>query len=297
MLNFRKVTLEDKEQVEAYFAKSDFRGAEYNFSHLYLWSRVYPMEIAEYAGYITVYAKFDRETYLYPAGEGDIRPMIEAMEADAKVRGIPFIIRSVTPENVEYLKTLYPDKFTYHTSPDFNDYIYLTEKLGSLAGKKLHSKRNHINRFKENNPDWSYEKITDQNLPEVCEMSRKWCEINGCNDDDELKKEACAVRVALKNLEALDLRAGLLRAGGQVIAFSIGRRINSDTFGVHVEKAFYDIQGAYPMINQQFVQAEMEGFTYVNREEDTGDEGLRKAKQSYYPVMMVERYSAVAVEK
>ncbi len=297
MLNFRKITLEDKDWVEAYFAKSDFRGAEYNFSHLYIWSRVYPMEIAEYAGYITVYAKFDRETYLYPAGEGDIGPMIEAIEQDAKARGIPFIIRSVTPENVEQLKSLYPGKFRYNTSPDYSDYVYLREKLANLSGKKLHSKRNHINRFKENNPDWSYESINEQNLPEVCEMSRKWCEINGCNDDDELKKEACAVKVALKNLKELDLKAGLLRAGGKVIAFSIGRMINSDTFGVHVEKAFYDIQGAYPMINQQFVQAETEGCEYINREEDTGSEGLRKAKQSYYPVMMVDRYSAQAINE
>ncbi len=123
-------------------------------------------------------------------------------------------------------------------------------------------------------------------------MSHEWCRQAGCSDDAELYDESCAVEQAFKHYDALGLTGGLLRAGGQVIAFTMGEALSEDTFVVHVEKAYYDIQGAYQMINQQFAQASMEGFRYVNREDDAGDEGLRKAKLSYYPAFFVEKSSA-----
>lgn len=292
MLEFRKITLESRSEIESYIAKGDFRGAEYNFSHIYLWSRIYPMEYAVKDGMLSVYARFDKPGYCFPVGEGDPFAMIDELILDAQSRGEEFLLRAITKEDADRLAERYEGRFLLETNRDYSDYVYSREKLATLSGKKLHGKRNHINRFMENYPDWKYEKITDENLADVFAMSHEWCMINNCNADKDLKNEMCAVKVALNNMEALGLRGGLIRADGRVVAFSVGRPISKDTFGVHVEKAFYDIQGAYPMINQQFVIHETEGFLYVNREEDTGDEGLRKAKLSYYPEFLVDRYTA-----
>ena len=129
-------------------------------------------------------------------------------------------------------------------------------------------------------------------------MNLKWCALYGCSDDEGLKKERCAVENAFAHFEAEGLLGGLLReeTGGPVIAYTMGRPLNSDTFIVHIEKAFHDIQGAYPLINQQFVEHNCQGFTYVNREDDTGAEGLRKAKLSYRPAILLDKYYATLRE-
>ena len=116
-----------------------------------------------------------------------------------------------------------------------------------------------------------------------------WQKNGGCKTDPDKQKEFCVTLRALQSMETLGLTGGLIRAGGKVVAFSIGEPLSDDTYVVHIEKAYADIQGAYPMINQQFVLHEAANYRYINREEDTGAEGLRKAKMSYYPVFMQEK--------
>ena len=202
-----------------------------------------------------------------------------------------FILRSMVKEQVDLLEELFPNRFEITTNRDETEYIYTVEKLSKLSGKKLHGKRNHIARFKDN-ANWSYEDISDDNFKECLEMNDEWCKLYDCIDDPSLNHELCAVKEAFGNYNELGLVGGLLRREGKVIAYTIGSRINEDTFNIHIEKAFANIQGAYPMINQQFVQHNCQEYVYVNREEDLGDEGLRKAKMSYYPDVLLDKYTA-----
>ena len=166
----------------------------------------------------------------------------------------------------------------------------LTESMGhALAGKKLHSKRNHVNRFKEMNPGWTYESMSEDNLEDCFQMALKWHQENGCENDCGKMAEMCVTLNSLRLFKELELVGGVLRIDGEVVAFTVGEAVTNDTFVVHIEKAFADIQGAYPMINQQFVLNECENYQYINREDDTGAEGLRKAKLSYRPVFLVEK--------
>ena len=126
-------------------------------------------------------------------------------------------------------------------------------------------------------------------------MNKRWCAANDCMMEDEKLSEQCAVAQAFRHFEALGLKGGLIRVDGEVIAYCMGEPLNSDTFVVHIEKAMSEIQGAYPMINQQFVKNTCQDYQYINREDATGAEGLRKAKLSYYPVLLEEKCSAVAV--
>ena len=136
---------------------------------------------------------------------------------------------------------------------------------------------------------WSYEPMTKDYVEACFQMALKWRNENGCEEDLEKNAEICVTLNSLRLFEELGLKGGVLRIDGEVAAFTVGEPICSDTFGVHIEKAYAEVQGAYPMINQQFVSHECMDYKYVNREEDTGAEGLRKAKMSYRPVFMVEK--------
>lgn len=292
MLELREVTMEDRGWVTERMRRSGLRGSEYTFSNLFNWSNAYKILIGRFEDFLIARSGSVSWNYLYPVGGEDIAAAIEQMAHQAAEASMPFSMYGIPTEGVEKLNRLFPERFTFRPLRGSFDYIYLRESLATLSGKKLHGKRNHVNRFRQENPDWVYEPLTDANLPEAWRMSIEWCRRNGCHEAHGLQREACAVRSAFEHYGELGLVGGLLRAGGEVVAFTFGSEVTDDTFVVHVEKAFVEVQGAYAMINQQFVQNELARYTYVNREEDTGDEGLRKAKESYHPAMMYERYAA-----
>jgi hypothetical protein len=297
MLEFHPATVADRDWVADRMRCAGVRGSDYTFANLLNWADVYQIVIAKMDDFLIIRSGRGPFGYLFPAGEGDLRSVIDAIHEDSLRQGHDMLLYNLPREAVDTLESLYPGRFTFKGERNNFDYIYTRESLMTLAGKKLHGKRNHIARFKENNPDWTYEPLTKENLSEAWEMNTEWCNQNDCSLDESLRKEACAVRNAFRYFEEERLVGGLLRVGGRVIAYTMGSPVTDDTFVVHIEKAFSDIQGAYPMINQQFVTNALEGYTYVNREDDVGDLGLRKAKLSYHPVMMYERFEAFDKEK
>jgi hypothetical protein len=186
-----------------------------------------------------------------------------------------------------------PRQFDYKLNRSVSDYIYTSEKLIHLKGKKLQSKRNHINRFKREN-DWKYYSLTgNPSLVEECKnMLDRWMEVNREEKDPSLVYDDCATTLMLDHFDCLDLKGGLICVDGRIAAFSIGEPLTEDTFVVHVEKAFTSVHGAYTIINQQFIENEASGFRYVNREEDMGIENLCQAKMSYHPDILLEKYNA-----
>ena len=260
---------------------------EYN---VYLWSRHYKVKFAVIEDALVFRDEGDGFAFSYPAGKDEaVKKALEALMEYCRERKCPFRLYNVTEEHFAQLCGWFPDRFQIRYDRDAADYVYETEKLATLAGKKLHGKRNHINKFKALYPDWSYESLNDDNVEECFQMALKWRNQNGCDDDAEKNAEMCVTLNSLRLYKELGLRGGVLKIGEKIAAFSVGEPLCSDTFVVHIEKAFPDIEGAYPMINQQFVLHECMDYTYVNREEDTGAEGLRKAKLSYRPVFMVEK--------
>jgi hypothetical protein len=142
--------------------------------------------------------------------------------------------------------------------------------------------------------------MTRQSLPECLKMDEQWDrqsrDREGSEEAADLTHEAAALRCAVSSFDALQLEGGVLRVFGEVVAFTIGDRLSNDTYDVHFEKAYGELQGAYTMINRLFaawIREHHPDIRYLNREDDMGVEGLRKAKASYYPDLMVEKYSAV----
>ncbi|MDO4261209.1 MAG: phosphatidylglycerol lysyltransferase domain-containing protein [Eubacteriales bacterium] len=287
---FRKLELEDRETVLRHLAERKLRGCERTFANVYLWARFYNEVWAEIDG--TAVFRTGPEgaySYTYPIGAGDRKAVVELLMADAKEKGYPFRLHAVSQGEMEELESYFPGMLHVEWPRDAEDYVYETEKLIRLAGKKYHGKKNHINQFKAAYPDWSYESISDANVEECFQMALKWRGDNGCEEDPEKNQEMCVALNSLRLFRELGLKGGLLRAEGRVVAFTLGEPVCDDTFVVHIEKAYADVRGAYPLINQQFLENEVSGYQYVNREDDLGEEGLRKAKLSYHPVFMVEK--------
>jgi len=294
LIPFSPVTLADKPWIDRIIRLEDSRSSAWCFANMFFWLDTYNWRVSSLDDRLLIrFSLDDNACYGYPIGQGDIKSAIEALHRDSIARGVSFCIRGLTESSRERMEAAFPAQFHYTPDTDVFDYIYEAEKLATLAGKKLHGKRNHINRFLEEHPDWTFEAITPENIPECLEMSQEW----GIEREllKKLSAEFDALHIALDNFEALELEGGLLRVDGQVIGFTIGEPLNSDTYIIHFEKAFAGIQGAYPMINREFVRHVMEKHPhvrYINREEDLGVEHLKRAKRSYYPVFMVEKYRA-----
>ncbi len=287
---FRKVELSDRDTILGYLRHRTYRSCERTFSNIYLWARFYNLVWADIEDTAIFRAEINRRfSYTYPVGPGDHKKALTSILEECEKKGHPFQLHGVSKWEFEELEQYFPGRFQVEWDRDAEDYIYETEKLIRLSGKKYHGKKNHINQFKAAFPDWSYEPVSDDNVEECFQMALRWREFNGCEADAEKNKEMCVALNSLRLFHELELKGGVLRAGGDIVAFTLGEPVCEDTFVVHIEKAYADIRGAYPMINQQFLEHEVSGYTYVNREDDTGEEGLRKAKLSYHPIFMAEK--------
>ncbi len=285
MIEFRKPLLSDKDWIQTLLGYSDFRGCEYTFGNNYVWQDIFDIEISRYKDFYIVKTG---SGFFFPSGRGDIAEVLFVLEEYCRSNGLPFTICSSDKVSMMTLLEIYGDRAEAEPNTDEFDYIYSYQELTELKGKKYHAKRNHIARFSEN--DWSYEEIDRENIAECIEMNGEWCRRN-LSDDTGKNDESDVVRRSLGEFFELGYKGGLLRVNGKVQAFTFGEPLNSDTFNVHVEKALTDFQGAYPMINRQFLLNSVHGFRFVNREEDMGEENLRKAKLSYYPVFMEEKFT------
>ncbi|MCI9139311.1 MAG: DUF2156 domain-containing protein [Lachnospiraceae bacterium] len=288
-ITWKKIELEDKETIEKYFREEQPMNCEFTFANLYLWSRQYPTQYTVIFDTLVFLAMREgKEAVTFPCGHGDVKGAIHLLREHFQKTGKDFILYLVTEDKFALLEEWFPDTFEITYDRDVADYIYESEKLITLSGKKLHSKRNHINVFKSKN-QWSYEPLKQENVEECFQMALKWRSKNCQEDEEDKMAEVCVTFNALRLFEELELIGGVLRIDGEVVAFTIGEAANKDTFVIHIEKAFAEIQGAYPMINQQFAQHELSAYKYINREEDTGSEGLRKSKLSYKPVFLIEK--------
>ncbi|MCL2633605.1 MAG: phosphatidylglycerol lysyltransferase domain-containing protein [Oscillospiraceae bacterium] len=285
MIEFKDVEVKDKAWADELLRLSDYNGCEYSFGNNYMWSKVFDMKIARYKNFYLVKNKYG---FMFPAGAGDICEIVGVLREYCSCNNTPLCFSSMSREVMEKLCRIYCEDIEVGTNRDFYDYVYCFETLSKLSGKKLHAKRNHLNRFYENN--WEFEPITPDNIEEVADMHNRWCMEHNCYDDSEKLREAQAVIRGLESFFELGFVGGIIRVDGDIHAYTFGERLNSDTFVVHAEKAFTTVQGAYTAINHEFVNYACKGYTYINREEDMGLENLRKAKLSYCPAFVVEKY-------
>lgn len=293
-MDFKEVKLSDKEWIDKYLKESGYRGCEYAFGTMFIWQQVYHTEVAAAEGSLFIRSragKGQQYVYAFPAGNGDKKRAIQLLLKQAEKDGQKLLLRGFTAGDGEFLEKEFPGVFELESVRDEWDYVYAREDLANLSGKKYHGKRNHIARFAERE-NWHYEPMTVNNIPQCKDMSEAWYEAQVASGNTDVLEEKNVLQKCFDQFAELGFTGGILYLDNRVVAFTIGEPLTQDTYVVHMEKAYADIRGAYPMINQQYVLHEMEGYTYVNREEDVGIEGLRKAKESYYPCFMLEKQVA-----
>lgn len=292
-MEFCEIQLEDGLWITPLLEKSGYQGCDYTFGNLFIWKDLFNQQVALYNGMLCTRSRKPQTgeyQYLFPAGDGDLQDALEFMRRDAKKIGVPFLLRGFTEKEVPLLADLLPHTFRVESARSEWDYLYPVSDLSTLAGKKYHGKRNHIARFEEDN-DWKYEALSADNKKECEAMCEAWYEEHVKMGNTGALIDKGVVENAFRYFEQLQFSGGVLYRSSRVVGFTIGEPINKDTYAVHIEKAFSEIQGAYAVINREYVRHEMQDYQYVNREEDDGLEGLRKAKESYHPIML-EKYVA-----
>lgn len=296
MLVFNKPKIDDKAWVDQCLKHANSMNCEYTFGNVYIWSTAYSTQICHYKDFfICKWGRGNDISYSLPIGEGDFTDAVNQIINDALESGVVPKIYGITQGYAAMLKEAFTGKFDYKYDDGYNDYIYSVNKMSLLSGKKYHGKRNHITNFKKNNPDWCFEKLNTDNIDECIALHTEWINSRSQNDDNsDYSFEFEAVLKAFENFEKLNFSGGLIRVNGKVIAYTMGEpQMNGKCFVTHFEKAPADIQGAYPIINQEFTKNCLTDYEFVNREEDLGIEGLRKAKQSYNPEVFLEKCVAI----
>lgn len=189
-------------------------------------------------------------------------------------------------KRLDEFRNRYGDKYIFVEDRDTFDYIYLRQNLADLPGKKYHSKRNHISAFTKKY-DWHFEMLNDSNIKGIRECADKWYAENG-KKDLILTIERNGINLLLENYKELDINGGCIIVNDNVVAFTLGSEINNQVFDICIEKALVEFREAYSVINREFAKAI--NYKYINREDDMGIEGLRKAKMSYHPDFFVKKY-------
>ena len=292
MLEFRKLTLADKNMIQDAVNRGDTDGSSYSFGTLYAWGDSYSIEVAQYEELILMRGNSSHgRYYVYPSGQGDIKGAVETMLEDCRKDGHVFRFVHLLENNKKTLEELFPDKFDFVYDRDSSEYVYAVENMANLPGKKFHGKKGHVNAFFRNHEDVHIDPITEDNIHLCLEIQKSWLSEREDNLS-ALDKENLAIEKAVKNFTKLGFEGAILYADGKAVAFTMGEPLKNDTFCTHYEKTLPDYRDAFPVINNGFTKLMLSGYKYVNREEDTGAEGLRKAKMSYYPEFLLDKYSA-----
>lgn len=302
-MDFKEITLEDKSILERYFKKWAAGNSEHSFANLYIWRN----------SWLTKYAIVDDILFMsmsYVLGEGptlyfaplpykeeDYCKAMDILKEHLRQTGHKFEMRAVTKNTLEYIKQHCGREIDVRHDMDISEYVYLVKDLIDLAGRKYHAKRNHISKFLREHPNAEFSLLKKEDVAECIRLYNVWLEKKNDDDTYSESEEGDAVKCALNSMEELGLIGCVIRINGEVVAFSIGERVTDEMALIHIEKANPDIPGLYSYINREFLSNCFADLKYVNREEDMGIPGLRKAKMSYYPYMMIDKYTVAFKER
>nr|WP_307774946.1 phosphatidylglycerol lysyltransferase domain-containing protein [uncultured Cetobacterium sp.] len=280
-MNWEQIDIENKELFQE-FLKGKFKTSDLNFTNILLWSKSEEMKFLIEDETLYIKGEYEGENYYFPPIRKDENEE-KLSESFKKIsdEGIKIVF---IPE--EY-KNILERKFDLEEKRDSFDYIYLQKDLAELKGRKFSSKKNKINKFKRIY-EYTYEKISKNNIDEIREFQRKWTESR--KEDKIIVSETMGIEYLLDNYESLDLRGGVIRVKNEIVAYAFGEKLTDDMGLIHIEKGLAEYQGCYQMINMYLAKEEFSDVKFINREDDFGSLGLREAKMSYQPIELLKKY-------
>jgi hypothetical protein len=290
--HFKDLSLQDRSLFDVLFDQFPPSISEFTFTNLFIWRHAYQIRISRLQNFLCLLSDNREDSFFFPPiGEGDKVDCYQRLLQYLKEKGVyPKISR--VPESVVNQIDWNATDMIAQLDRDQCDYLYLTEDLIKLEGRKYHRKRNHIKQFKERY-SYQYVSLTPEWTSACLQLETEWCDLRHCEVIPGLANESQAIKDALTHLGQLKARGGTIVIDGKVEAFTLGEPLNRETVVIHVEKANPAFEGLYPLINQSFLENEWAGYAYVNREQDLGEEGLRKAKESYFPHHLINKYAII----
>ena len=295
MLKFEPLTIDIADKLLQFVKPEKTRSCDYTPGNLIMWARFmdYRYAIEEETLFISCKSQNDMksEAFLPPIGKMELKEAVAILKEYCENTGKELRLTAVPQEFVEELQSILPH-FECEELENWSDYVYDIQKLATLQGKALNKKRNRYNKFITEQPAYTYNRCTADDITDVVKFlaSNRECQHN--REDNMRCYEHWQCMATVRNLLKYEQPAGVLRIDGRITAFTLGEVFN-DTLFVHIEKADHNIAGASEAINRLFVNdilAEHPELVYANREEDLGDPGLRQVKRAYNPIMMIQRY-------
>lgn len=295
MLNFQTLTPELRGRIDEILYALPDPGCEYSYTNLSLWSKA---QVAIEDDTLFVLSRYaGAPGYFLPVG-GELTAAVRRLAEDSAERRIPLSMYGVTDRTRDLLERSFPGAFSFYDVRSGYDYVYDIRRLAELKGKKLQAKRNHIHRFEDACPDCEVVILEEANLDLAKQMAEQWYEVHAqAHPEARMEKEKQALALAFDRFTELGFEGLLLRSGGRTVAMTMGNRIRHDVFDVNFEKAFPDVPGAYAAVNRTFARhlsARHPELNWLNREDDMGLEGLRKAKLSYYPDLLLRKWVTIS---
>jgi len=288
----RPLVLEDRPLIHPLLLDLRPQQSELTFTNLYIWRAAYQLRLSRVGEALAVFSWMadPEESFLFPPlGAGADAAVARRCLEHMASRGHLARLARATKEDLARLR-LEEGEFAIQPDRDQWDYVYLVKDLAELSGNRYHRKRNHIEQFTSRH-QFTYRPLTPELIPACRELQDRWCDEKHCDLVSTLRAEASAVKEVLENLEPLGVVGGCIEVDGKVEAFTLGELLNPETVVIHIEKANAAFHGLYQVINQQFLEQTWLNVRHVNREQDLGVPGLRKAKESYHPHHLVEKFA------
>ena len=290
-MEFKPFRIEDKARIDSYFSVHHYEQIDCNFNTLFLWQDAYQTSWAEQDGILFVRAGTGKDTFFMPPFAKEEENFVHGLaliHEEYDKLGLPFRLKSASSWVTEQIERLVPGKYDFIEDRDNEEYIYRTEDMIRLPGKKLRMKKNHLNGFLRQYADYQYEAITKENLEDAKAGIHDWFLRHGDIEEEEKAMERC-----FDHWDALGVKGAVIRIYGKVEAFTNGDLINEKMAHIIFEKANPEIRGLYQAINRDFLIHEFAETEFVNREEDLGLPGLREAKMGYHPDHLTEKYDVM----
>lgn len=298
-MDFADITLHNKNEFDRLIKQYNPRISELTFTNLFAWRNFYKFRYTIIAGLLCIISvPCKGEPFaMMPVGALNDESFGEAFSGLREYflqKGWRPAFRKITCEELVYFRSRIASEESIVYDRDSSDYLYNTADLISLRGKKYDGKRNHINKFKRQHT-YEYVPLDCSLLDECSRIMEQWCRDRNCNCQNGDYCERHANLELLHNFKTLGCKGALIKMDGVFEAFTAGEMLNDDTAVIHIEKAKNTVDGLYTIINQQFAEREWSGSTYINREQDLGKEGMRKAKLSYQPLKFIDKYTVYPV--
>jgi hypothetical protein len=291
-MEFKTLTLNDKDIFDKYLKPYTFLTCEYSFTNLFIWRKACDIQYAIYND-VLIIKKTDfngNYHFMQPIGykKENLKEIVDYLMSLKDEYKLDYLFKDAETPFVEDLKQIYGERLIIEEDRDNFDYIYDSQKLATLSGNKLHRKKNNFNAFVQKY-NYRVAPLSKENISDCIKASKDWCCKNGCKG--YVMYEMKSIIELLNNMDRFDILGMVVYIDDKPCAFTIGEKVNDQMAIIHTEKADGDIRGLYTFINKAFVETNFTDVPFINREQDLGIEGLRKAKESYLPVKLEPKYA------